>query len=291
MPVSVSGEITGKIQTKDVQARMGENITVPIRLENNPGIMGIGLNVYYDTEKWKPKTVERGEDLDSGSLTDSIGEEDAFGRVKILWWDTQEWKEDGEILKIVFEPIGEEVILDEMRIACSVADTFREDWQEVAFEEAVCQIVVEEKAAEYAKDVAKGFTAQMKERHISKEKVRQVIENVLMQNDYSDLNEISDEKTKTKIAQEIARGMQETGMDIHFEEVSFEVISYLNEAVKEEKGSTKASEVKGSEAQMKINASIFVLSICLIILIISIVRIRKKALQKGKKEETYETKE
>lgn len=231
----VENQKSPSIQTISVQAQPGENITVPIMLKNNPGIMGLGLTVDYNEEYWKPKSVNRGELLTIGNLTDSIGTEESLGKVKILWSDTKELAGDGEILEVVFEPLGSETFTDVIQITCSTPDTFRESWDEVTFAASTCEVVVSVNEADYAQNVANEIASEAEQAGISQEQIKKEIQAAVSETGHSKLSEIQDEKTKTETAEKVTDKLNAAGLDIKDKHMSFEVVEYLNDEVSEEK--------------------------------------------------------
>lgn len=227
------------IQTISVQAQPGENITVPIMLKNNPGIMGLGLTVNYNEELWNPKSVTRSELLQNGNLTDSIGTEKLSGKVKILWSDTAELKGDGEILEVELEPLENDVFTDTIQIVCSTPDTFRESWEEVTFSPTSCEIVVKVNEVEVVHSTAKEIMNQADKTGISQEKIEEKIQTKVEELGYSQLSEIKEEKEKKEIAEKVTKELNAVGLGDEEEQLSFEVVENLYDTVSKEKEQQK----------------------------------------------------
>jgi len=87
----------------DVEASRGENVTVMVRLENNPGILGCSLTLSYDEKAVELEDIQRGDALDE-AFELFLSEDLASGCS--LMWDaidiSEEEIQDGEILKLIF---------------------------------------------------------------------------------------------------------------------------------------------------------------------------------------------
>lgn len=118
-----------------ITVQPGENITVPIRLEHNSGLMGFRITVEY------PKRL-RLKNLTSGSLT----KEGLFnstisdfysvnGSFDVVWSDAQETKEDGTLMMLDFavSDLADEGDY-EIKLSFSQPDTFNEAFEPVTLQ-------------------------------------------------------------------------------------------------------------------------------------------------------------
>lgn len=146
-----------KISCDSVVTTPKSTVDVPVYVSNNPGIMGLGLEVSYDDNVLEILEVKAGEVLSEGTLNDSIGTADSKGKVKILWSSTKEVKADGELVLLSFEAKNEGEGSSDIKLYCSTADTFNENWEDVSFktENATVRVqaeITEEYIEEYIEE-------------------------------------------------------------------------------------------------------------------------------------------
>lgn len=114
-----------------------KQIEVPVKLINNNGIMGFGMNIYFDNSLVKVVDVVKTKSLNKGNFDYSVsvisdGEESA-GMINVVWNHSENMLDDGEIFSIVFELTGDE-IPDEIPVAFEVRqeDSYNENWEDVS---------------------------------------------------------------------------------------------------------------------------------------------------------------
>ncbi|MCL1873767.1 MAG: cadherin-like beta sandwich domain-containing protein [Clostridiales bacterium] len=96
---------TPKVHVSSVKGRAGEEVTLTVSLENNPGIAGLQLEIGYDASVLKIESqtsVRRGSSLDSlmfSGLGSKTYEDNPF---KVIWAGTSNDHSIGEILHITF---------------------------------------------------------------------------------------------------------------------------------------------------------------------------------------------
>lgn len=122
--------------------RPGASVTIPVKIDNNPGIMGFRVSVHYDSSVLKPLSARKGDVLDSGLLSDgvSIEESDQFD---VIWTGTQDIKKDGILFYLNFAVLnnaspGKTVL----HFTYSQPDTFNELWEDVQFEFQEITVIV-----------------------------------------------------------------------------------------------------------------------------------------------------
>ena len=121
-----------KIYANNISSGILQSVTIPIRIDNNHGIMGFKLTFNYDSELLEPVSAERGTALSSGMIESNIGvRNDGFD---VVWNSTADNLNDGELLLIKFNV--RDLIRSantSIKITYSSEDTFNEKWQDVAF--------------------------------------------------------------------------------------------------------------------------------------------------------------
>lgn len=94
-------ESTMRIFVEDVNADAGQIVNVPVKVENNVGVKGLGIIVNYDSDVLEPISVTKGSLLSSGLFEDSIGtgQEPNF---EVFWVGTKAVEKDGELFNVSF---------------------------------------------------------------------------------------------------------------------------------------------------------------------------------------------
>ncbi|MEE1011295.1 MAG: leucine-rich repeat protein, partial [Acutalibacteraceae bacterium] len=108
----------------------GEFINIPVYINNNHGIMGFGMNVFYDSQILEPVSITTGDALSKGDFFYNI--ESASSNISILWNHTENATDNGllYILKFKVSDIGSLVDIP-VAFSYSQADTFNENWEDV----------------------------------------------------------------------------------------------------------------------------------------------------------------
>lgn len=102
---------------------------VPVKMQDNPGIMGFGCQVIYDALVMKPVSIRSGNVFSSGSLTDGIGVMD--GSFKVLWSGTEATSVDGDLFWITFHVDVLQDIDSEIQFLVLQEDTFNANFEDV----------------------------------------------------------------------------------------------------------------------------------------------------------------
>lgn len=107
-----------------------KQITVPVMIKNNAGLVGFKMNVQYNPELMEPVSITGGTAL-SGSFADNIGLYDDY--FTVLWTGTEDVIGNTTLFSITFNVVeGVESIEDELVLEYSQEDTFNESWEDVA---------------------------------------------------------------------------------------------------------------------------------------------------------------
>ena len=59
--ISAFAENVAEIYSESFAVNSGENVTIPVYIKNNPGIMGYKITVEYDENVFVPLSVSRGD--------------------------------------------------------------------------------------------------------------------------------------------------------------------------------------------------------------------------------------
>lgn len=128
---SATSEIA-EIYAEDVTANYGDEITIPIYIENNHRLMGYRLDFKYDTSLLQPISATCGADFSSGGqFNDSIGVKN--GEFKVIWNNVDEKYANGILLNLKFKVLTDEKIKTAIVMNYSQPDTFNEKYEDVVF--------------------------------------------------------------------------------------------------------------------------------------------------------------
>lgn len=115
---------------KGIVAEKGEQISIPVLINYNQGIMGYRLSFNYDASRLKIVSVANGEKF-GATISDSIGNK--VGAFDVVWSATSNNTNNGTLLYLNFEVISNDndKIDTQIGISYSSSDTFNEAYEEV----------------------------------------------------------------------------------------------------------------------------------------------------------------
>ncbi|MBR3418007.1 MAG: hypothetical protein IKG82_04880, partial [Oscillospiraceae bacterium] len=122
---------TAAIAADSVEAKVGETVRVPVRIQNNPGITALSLDVSYDNTKLTLIGAEDGRLLGTASF---LSGRDLTMIPYTLNWDdlaSENNTGNGIVAALKFEVLAEGSISVELKL--NQRSTFNVDLQEVAF--------------------------------------------------------------------------------------------------------------------------------------------------------------
>lgn len=97
---------TGKVSLESVSGSLGENVTIPVKIAENPGIAGFKFKINYDKSTLVPVSIEKGTVLNAGTLTSNIqqsGDLASLDYVSAFWSNPANVTANGEILRVTFK--------------------------------------------------------------------------------------------------------------------------------------------------------------------------------------------
>lgn len=113
-----------------ISAQAGENITVPVSIKNNPGIMGYKIIVNFDNKVFYPVKVTRGKAVSGGMFDNNIGN-NISNEIFVLWSSTSNCTENGLLFSVEFKTDANVKGKHTIKVSVSPDDTFNENWQNV----------------------------------------------------------------------------------------------------------------------------------------------------------------
>ncbi len=123
-----------RIYYESQNVQKGDIVSIPISVQNNSGIMGLGLEIHYDKNVFEIQSLTKGGVLEKGIFNTSLQEgTDPAGNIKVLWSNTDIVKLNGTLmvltLKIKDTASGGQYKLG---IVGSEGDTFDADYKDLS---------------------------------------------------------------------------------------------------------------------------------------------------------------
>lgn len=125
-----SSESTPHIYAQQMTADKGESEIINIKISDNSGLMGLKIHLAYLSECLDVRSVSRGTVTQKGTFMDNVGLKE--GGFDIIWYNTEEVKEDGTIASIYADVLSDEPF--QIYISYSEKDTFNGKYENVKFE-------------------------------------------------------------------------------------------------------------------------------------------------------------
>ena len=127
VPVFAAG--TAQITFGQVCGKQGEQVTVPVTIENNPGIASFRFRVSYDTQALSFVTAEKAEIMTGGTLSAAYQSKDE--KLAITWFDVKNMTGDGVMFNLVFEIAEDAEGVYPLEISYLPEDIVNATWQQV----------------------------------------------------------------------------------------------------------------------------------------------------------------
>lgn len=118
-----------RIYSEPITAEKNSTVEIPVKIENNTGIMGFSIDVSYDSSVLTPVSVE-GSEILTGMLNDSIETSDA-GSFTVLYTGTESIESDGLLFTLKFKVSDSAVGNTSVNLSYCQEDTFDEEFSEV----------------------------------------------------------------------------------------------------------------------------------------------------------------
>ncbi|MGN0005157.1 MAG: cohesin domain-containing protein, partial [Candidatus Gastranaerophilaceae bacterium] len=108
-----------------------DTISVPVKIDNNHGIMGYRITVKFNPQELEIISVENSTDF-LGTFNDSIGIK--TGEFDVLWNSTSEVIKDATLFTLNFNVITTTNTTSKIELSYTQADTFNEEYKDVVFD-------------------------------------------------------------------------------------------------------------------------------------------------------------
>lgn len=179
------------VSADKVSLSQNEPILIPIKIENNSGIMGFKMTIEYPVDKLDIKSVSRGEITAKGNFNTNFGIND--GRFDVLWNNVEEIKNDGTLFLISAQAKAEIKKDTEIKLSFSQPDTFNEKYEDVAFDcknIAISADYIEPTTEEST--TSSGETTTKMPTPIDNSQILDAVDVTLEQNGYDHLKDVED---------------------------------------------------------------------------------------------------
>ena len=129
IPVGATG-IT-EITFGQVSGRAGDEVVVPVKIVNNPGIATFRFRVSYDVNSLEFVSAEKGSVLTSGTMSNTTNAEEET--MTFLWYSVSNVTGDGEIALLKFKILNENKSEYPVTVKYLPEDLLNEDWQQIPY--------------------------------------------------------------------------------------------------------------------------------------------------------------
>lgn len=167
--------------------------TIPVRIENNLGIMGFKITVVYPVDKIKVTSVSKGDVTKLGNFNTNFGIND--GKFDVLWNNTEEVSDNGILFFITAKSVSETDENAEIQLTYSQPDTFNEEFNDVVLD---CQNIAVRFSASDLNTGSETTVVNSESSQITykNEDVLSVVQETLKEYDYDNLLDVpADEQT------------------------------------------------------------------------------------------------
>ncbi|MBQ8944763.1 MAG: hypothetical protein IJ050_09765 [Clostridia bacterium] len=237
---------TARVFADSVQAVPGKTVSIPVKIENNPGLMGFKLTFDYSPKTLSKPKVQKGSVTKNGMMNDSITSQ-TNGSFDVVWSDSSETAENGVLMILQFE-VKENASDGKYDIKCTYSqdDTFNEKLESVHLnvsninveisKQVNLKTVGEEKTTvtsdTASSDSSKSFSDEVLEK-VDSRFVESAIRNALDDFDADSVNDI-DENQYSDFNDKVTDTLSSYGADINANPDSLEDYRELYEKAKEQ---------------------------------------------------------
>ena len=237
---------TARVFADSVQAVPGKTVSIPVKIENNPGLMGFKLTFDYSPKTLSKTKVQKGSVTKNGMMNDSITSQ-TNGSFDVVWSDSSETAENGVLMILQFE-VKENASDGKYDIKCTYSqdDTFNEKLESVHLnvsninveisKQVNLKTVGEEKTTvtsdTASSDSSKSFSDEVLEK-VDSRFVESAIRNALDDFDADSVNDI-DENQYSDFNDKVTDTLSSYGADINANPDSLEDYRELYEKAKEQ---------------------------------------------------------
>lgn len=122
-----------EIYSDEVTVSAGDEVTIPIKIRDNTGVMGFAFDVEYDWNILTPVAIESSNLTVGGIMNDSI-DTSTNNIFKVCWANDSNITEDGILFYITFKVSEYARGKKQINLSCRQDETFNEYWKDVKLE-------------------------------------------------------------------------------------------------------------------------------------------------------------
>lgn len=127
----LSQDVMPTVFSDDVVSPIDRRLIVPVQLKNNRGIMGLRIDIGYDSEILTLVNVTKGTVLNKGSFDTNLGYTQP-GSCLIVWNSTEDTENNGLLFTLEFEVSATAKGGNtQISLSYSQPDTYNEEWEDV----------------------------------------------------------------------------------------------------------------------------------------------------------------
>ena len=132
VPAITAGAVA--LLSADDVAVTNNTTLIPVEISNNPGIMGFKVIARYSPEYLEILSVTAGSVTAKGNFIHNAGKE--TGQVDVIWYAAEQTAENGSLFILTVKPTEKFIEGESTQISLSFsqADTFNEQYEDVAFD-------------------------------------------------------------------------------------------------------------------------------------------------------------
>lgn len=124
--------ISCSVSSDNVTTYAGGSVSIPVKINDNSGIMGFKISIDYPNDVLTSPTVTRGAVTTDGMFDNNISE-DTNGKFDVIWNHITDVKENGVIFVLQFKVLPEAKNgTHAIKLTYSQPDTFNEAWEDIA---------------------------------------------------------------------------------------------------------------------------------------------------------------
>lgn len=280
------------VGSDDVVLGTEKTISIPVNIENNPGIMGFKISVVFPNDILSLESVDQGTVTNKGNFSTK---NDGANKTVILWNNTSEVLDNGSIFVLNYS-VKDNSKDGKISFSYSEEDTFNENYENVPLYFESIKIIAAndsvpgnnnsslnettglidaetEQKSEYGSKIDKAVN--LIEKNFSKSEILTIVENALKDVDASSVADVLPDKKET-FAKDIREQLDINGTEELNELNDDELISVIEKVLDDTKQQTKNTSGE------KLPVVIIVISVILLVLLTLFVRFVIKKEKKDK---------
>ncbi|MGN0152261.1 MAG: cohesin domain-containing protein [Wujia sp.] len=139
------------LKTSDIEVYPGNEIMIPVYIENNCGLMGIGIQLEYNPSELMPISVDSTDIFTTGVVNDNIGASTG-NIVDVIWTGTENISDDGKLCDVAFYcKDSASAGISEIKISATPTNTYNENYNTITCKSTLSTVDILQKQPEKKK--------------------------------------------------------------------------------------------------------------------------------------------